>query len=195
MAFLRSVSPIEAGPVIHGDEVYLRAPQMFDFGAWASLRAASREFLTPWEPVWPADDLTRGAFRRRVRRYVRDIREDQAYPLFVYRSADDTLVGGLTLSNIRRGVAQACSLGYWVGAPHARKGYMSRAVSACVPFVFGTLHLHRLEAACLPGNAASIGLLRKCGFVEEGYARRYLRINGVWQDHILFAMLAEDSRP
>lgn len=195
MAFLRSVSPIEAGPVIHGDEVYLRAPQMFDFNAWAALRAASREFLTPWEPIWPTDDLTRGAFRRRVRRYVRDIREDQAYPLFVYRTADDTLVGGLTLSNIRRGVAQACSLGYWVGAPHARCGHMSRAVSAALPFVFETLQLHRLEAACLPGNTASIGLLRKCGFVEEGYARRYLRINGVWQDHVLFAMLAEDARP
>jgi ribosomal-protein-alanine N-acetyltransferase len=195
MAFLRSVSPIEAGPVIQGDEVYLRAPQMFDFHAWASLRAASREFLTPWEPIWPTDDLTRGAFRRRVRRYVRDIREDQAYPLFVYRKSDDALVGGLTLSNIRRGVAQACSLGYWVGAPHARRGYMSRAVAASVPFVFETLQLHRLEAACLPANTASIGLLRKCGFVEEGYARRYLRINGVWQDHVLFAMLAEDARP
>jgi ribosomal-protein-alanine N-acetyltransferase len=195
MAFLRSVSPIEAGPVIQGDEVYLRAPQMFDFHAWASLRAASREFLTPWEPIWPTDDLTRGAFRRRVRRYVRDIREDQAYPLFVYRKSDDTLVGGLTLSNIRRGVAQACSLGYWVGSPHARRGYMSRAVAASVPFVFETLQLHRLEAACLPANTASIGLLRKCGFIEEGYARRYLRINGVWQDHVLFAMLAEDARP
>ena len=135
------------------------------------------------------------SLRRRVRRYVRDMREDQAYPLFVYRSTDDTLVGGLTLSNIRRGVAQACSLGYWIGAPHARQGYMSRAVAAVVPFVFETLQLHRLEAACLPDNAASISLLRKCGFVEEGYARRYLRINGVWQDHILFAILAEDHRP
>lgn len=195
MAFLRSANPIEAGPLIHGDGVYLRAPQMFDFHAWVSLRAASRDFLTPWEPLWPADDLTRSAFRRRVRRYVRDMREDQAYPLFVYRSTDDTLVGGLTLSNIRRGVAQACSLGYWIGAPHARQGYMSRAVAAVVPFVFETLQLHRLEAACLPDNAASISLLRKCGFVEEGYARRYLRINGVWQDHILFAILAEDHRP
>lgn len=195
MAFLRSVNPVETGPVIHAGELYLRAPQMFDFNAWASLRASSREFLTPWEPTWPGDDLTRGAFRRRVRRYMRDIRDDQAYPFFVYRGSDDTLVGGLTLSNIRRGVAQACSLGYWVGEPHARRGYMSRAVLAVIPFVFDTLQLHRLEAACLPSNVASIGLLRKCGFTEEGYARRYLRINGVWQDHILFAILAEDARP
>ena len=192
MAFLRSVNPIETGPVIHAGQVYLRVPQMPDFSAWSALRALSREFLVPWEPTWPSDDLTRGAFRRRVRRYVRDIREDQAYPFFIFSTSDDALVGGLTLSNIRRGVSQACSLGYWVGAPHARQGHMSRAVAAAVPFVFDTLKLHRLEAACLPSNLASIALLRKCGFTEEGYARRYLKINGIWQDHLLFAVLAED---
>ncbi len=194
MAFLRSVNPVESGPVIHAEGIYLRTPQMPDFAAWSSLRAVSREFLTPWEPTWPGDDLTRSSFRRRIRRYIRDIREDQAYPFFIFNAIDHSLLGGLTLSNIRRGVAQACSLGYWIGFPYARHGYMSRAVSAAVPFVFETLNLHRLEAACLPNNQASIGLLRKCGFTEEGYARRYLRINGVWQDHLLFAILAEDAR-
>ena len=194
MAFLRSVNPVESGPVIHAEGIYLRTPQMPDFPAWASLRAVSREFLTPWEPTWPRDDLTRGSFRRRIRRYIRDIREDQAYPFFIFNARDHALLGGLTLSNIRRGVAQACTLGYWIGSLHARQGHMSRAVSAAVPFVFETLKLHRLEAACLPANRASIGLLRKCGFTEEGYARRYLRINGVWQDHLLFAILAEDAR-
>lgn len=194
MAFLRSVSLLDDGPAIHGDGVFLRTPQMSDFAAWARLRAESRAFLVPWEPAWPQDDLTRSAFRRRLRRYYRDIREDEAYPFFVFRSGDEALVGGLTLSHVRRGVTQSCSLGYWVGRPHARRGHMSAAVRAIIPFVFDTLHLHRIEAACLPSNVASIRLLEKTGFLREGYARRYLRINGTWQDHLLFALLHDDPR-
>jgi [ribosomal protein S5]-alanine N-acetyltransferase len=181
---------MEAGPVIYAGEVYLRAPQMGDHSEWASLRDLSREFLTPWEPAWPSDDLARSSYRRRVRRYQRDIRDDRAYPFFVFRSSDNVLVGGVTLSNIRRGVAQACSLGYWIGKPYARQGYMASAVSSTASFVFGTLHMHRLEAACIPDNRASVNLLIKCGFNEEGYAREYLLINGDWQDHKLFALLA-----
>jgi [ribosomal protein S5]-alanine N-acetyltransferase len=194
MAFLRSVS-VDPGPAIHGDGVCLRTPQMGDFPAWTSLREHSRDFLTPWEPSWPMDDLTRGAFRRRIRRYNQDIRDDVAYPYFIFRSAHNTLAGGLTLSNVRRGVTQSGSLGYWVGAPHARQGVMFAAVAAFLPFAFEHLRLHRLEAACLPTNAASIRLLEKVGFTREGFARRYLRINGFWQDHFLYAMLHDDPRP
>ena len=107
MAFLRSVSPVEATPTVYGDMVVMRVPQMAEYEAWAELRSQSREFLTPWEPTWPADDLTRSAFRRRIRRYQRDLRDDHTYPFFIYRRADDDLVGGLTLSNIRRGVSQS----------------------------------------------------------------------------------------
>jgi len=195
MSFLRSVTLSETGPVVRGDGVVLHIPQMSDYEEWAALRERSRAFLVPWEPTWPADDLTRSAFRRRMRRYWRDVREDQSYPFFVYRQEDDALVGGLTLGNIRRGVAQTCSVGYWVGQPYARRGYMSAAVRAVIPFVFDVLRLHRLEAACLPTNEASIRLLRSCGFQQEGYARGFLQINGVWQDHLTFAILSTDSRP
>jgi ribosomal-protein-alanine N-acetyltransferase len=157
------------------------------------LREKSRAFLVPWEPTWPADDLTRGAFRRRLKRYAEDQRTDQAYAFFIFRQEDNSLVGGLTLANVRRGVAQAGSLGYWLGEPFVRRGYMSAAVKALLPFAFGTLKLHRVEAACIPTNAASIRLLEKCGFVREGYAREYLCINGVWQDHLLYARLARDG--
>jgi ribosomal-protein-alanine N-acetyltransferase len=194
MSFLRSVTLSETGPVVRGDGVVLHIPQMSDYEEWAALRERSRAFLVPWEPTWPADDLTRSAFRRRMRRYWRDVREDQSYPFFVYRQEDDALVGGLTLGNIRRGVAQTCSVGYWVGQPYARRGYMSAAVRAVIPFVFDVLRLHRLEAACLPTNEASIRLLRSCGFQQEGYARGFLQINGVWQDHLTFAILSTDSR-
>jgi [ribosomal protein S5]-alanine N-acetyltransferase len=192
MAFFRSVSLSEPVPVIDGHGVMLRAPVMSDYAEWSALREQSRAFLTPWEPTWPADDLTRAAFRRRLRRYAEDMRADQSYALFIFRTDDSALVGGLTLANVRRGVAQSGSLGYWVGAPFARHGYMLAAVRALIPFGFGALRLHRLEAACIPTNAASIGLLEKAGFAREGYAREYLCINGMWQDHLLFARLKDD---
>jgi [ribosomal protein S5]-alanine N-acetyltransferase len=193
MAFFRTVSTNETAPVVAGNGVTLRLPQSSDYAAWASLREQSRAFLTPWEPTWPADDLTRTAFRRRIRRYAEDQRNDIAYAFMVFREGDDALVGGLTLANIRRGVAQAGSIGYWVGAPYARQGYMTAALRTLIPFGFGALRLHRLEAACIPTNAASIGLLEKTGFKREGYARQYLCINGIWQDHLLYARLPDDA--
>jgi ribosomal-protein-alanine N-acetyltransferase len=145
MAFFRTVSFAEPLPTIEGAEVFLRAPQMSDYSEWATLREASRAFLTPWEPTWPADDLGRSAFRRRLRRYAEDQRADSSYAFFLFRKSDHALVGGLTLANIRRGVAQAGSLGYWTGEPFARRGLMSGAVSALVPFAFSSLRLHRIS--------------------------------------------------
>jgi ribosomal-protein-alanine N-acetyltransferase len=194
MAFFRTVSFAESLPSIEGEGVMLRAPQMADFPEWTALRELSRDFLTPWEPIWPADDLTRGAYRRRVRRYAEDLRSDQAYAFFIFRKPDNSLIGGLTLTNVRRGVAQAGSMGYWMGAPYAGRGYMTAAVHALIPFAFGPLRLHRLEAACIPSNVASIRLLEKIGFVREGVAREYLCINGLWQDHLLYALLSADVR-
>jgi ribosomal-protein-alanine N-acetyltransferase len=193
MAFFRTSNFSELVPAIVGERVVLRTPQMSDYPEWAALREQSREFLTPWEPTWPADDLTRSSFRRRIKRYTEDYRADLAYAFFLFRSSDDTLLGGLTLANIRRGCAQAGSLGYWMGAPHARRGYMSAAVSAVVPFAFETLKLHRIEAACIPGNIASIRLLEGAAFRREGYARQYLCINGIWQDHLLYARIRGDT--
>jgi len=191
MAFFRTINFAEPLASIAGDGVTLRTPQMTDFSEWAALREASRDFLVPWEPTWPHDDLTRSAFRRRLRRYAEDLRTDQGYAFLILRTTDGVLLGGLTLAHIRRGVAQAASLGYWMGQPFARHGYMTAAVRAIIPFAFTTLRLHRLEAACIPSNAASIRLLERTGFVREGYAREYLCINGVWQDHLLFARLAD----
>ena len=194
MAFFRTINFTEPLPNIVGETITLRTPQMTDYGDWAALREASRDFLTPWEPTWPSDDLTRSAFRRRIRRYSEDLRADQGYAFLIIRNSDNALVGGLTLANIRRGVAQAGSLGYWMGLPYVRNGYMSAAVRAVIPFAFGTLRLHRLEAACIPTNTGSMRLLEKNGFVREGYAREYLCINGIWQDHLLYARLQDDPK-
>lgn len=192
MAFFRSVSFGEVLPAVTGKGVFMRMPVASDFPEWAALREQSRDFLTPWEPIWPPDDLTRSAFRRRLRRYAEDQRSDAAYAFLIFRTEDSALVGGLTLANIRRGVAQAGSIGYWIGRPFANQGYMTAAVRALVPFCFGSLRLHRLEAACIPTNKPSIALLEKVGFEREGYARGYLCINGAWQDHLLYARLKTD---
>jgi ribosomal-protein-alanine N-acetyltransferase len=179
-------------PVLKGGSVYLRYPQSGDFSQWSEVRGTSKDFLSPWEPTWAADELTRAAFRRRLRRYESEIRNDMAYPFFVFRNADHALVGGCTLSNVRRDVCQSASLGYWIGESYARQGYTLAAVNNIVPFVFETLGLHRLEAACIPDNEPSNRLLRKLGFREEGRARGYLQIGGEWRDHILFALLKDD---
>lgn len=192
MAFLRSVSPLDYGPVIEGGRVIMRVPAISDFPAWARVRSESRTFLTPWEPTWGSDELSRTAYRRRVRQYQKDLRDETATAFFLFRREGDALLGGLTLSNIRRGVTQSASLGYWMGVRHAGQGYMTEAVGLLLPFVFRTMWLRRLEAACLPRNKASMRVLEKNGFRHEGIARRYLKINGQWQDHCLFAILAED---
>jgi ribosomal-protein-alanine N-acetyltransferase len=192
MSFFRPYSFSDVLPPLQGDGIILRAPEMDHYDEWAALRARSRSFLEPWEPVWAADELTRGSFRARMRRYARDVRSDNSYPFFIFRRSDGALVGGLTLGQVRRGVSQTAALGYWMGQPYAGQGLMTEAVRTVAPLAFGTLGLHRIEAACLPENAASIRLLEKVGFRREGEARAYLCIAGTWRDHVLFALLASD---
>ncbi len=193
LGFLRNDPAPAAAPDLTGPRVYLRPPSPGDWRAWAELRAASRTFLQPWEPRWADGALTRAAYRRRLRRQARESREDTGYSFFIFRREDHhALVGGVNLSNVQRGVAMSCTLGYWIGAPHARRGLMTEAVGCVLPFAFQNLGLNRVEAACLPTNAASERLLRKLGFREEGLAHDYLRINGAWRDHLLFAMSGSD---
>lgn len=194
MAFLRSVPPPSPPGALRGQAVLIRPPNANDFSQWALLRSESRRFLAPWEPVWPADELSRLAFRRRIRRYQREARDGSGYPFFVFSVDGTLLLGGLTLSHVQRGVTQSCSLGYWMGERYAGRGHMTDAVRVALSFAFDALRLHRVEAACLPHNAASVRLLEKVGFSREGYARRYLCIDGRWQDHLLFAIVSDDPR-
>jgi hypothetical protein len=111
-----------------GIGLLLRAPQMADYVQWAHLREYSREYLSPWEPIWPSDDLTRAGFRRRLRRYAEDVAADRSYPFIIFREQDGAMIGGITLANVRRGIVQAGTIGYWVGQPHANRGYMTSAL-------------------------------------------------------------------
>ncbi len=176
------------------ERLSLRLPVHGDFAAWSALRAQSQDFLTPWEPSWSADHLSRRAFTNRVYWASRSISGGTAVPLFLVRRDDDALLGAITLDNIRHGPAQAGTLGYWIGEPYARHGYMREAISAVVHHSFEKLGLSRIEAACLPENVASRGLLEASHFKYEGVAQSYLQINGRWRTHVLYAALRMDRR-
>jgi [ribosomal protein S5]-alanine N-acetyltransferase len=169
-----------------GAQVYLRAPAMEDFEQWRSLRLAGRDFLQPWEPSWSDDEFLLSSFRRRLSHYAKLASDDQAYPFFIFSGDGETLKGAITLSNVRRGVAQMATLGYWTGENYANSGVMTDAMLAIVAFASEDLDLHRLEASCLPTNLPSIRLLTRAGFDREGFARAYLKINGRWEDHIMW---------
>lgn len=180
-----------ASPALRGTHVNLRLPHMSDYRQWADLRASSRDFLEPWEPRWASDELEHGAWRQRLARYGEDFDSGTALPFFIFEN-DGGLIGGITLGNIRHGVAQTGQIGYWIGHQYAGRGLMLEALGLLVGHAFETLRLHRVEAACIPSNQRSIRLLEKAGFRREGLLRSYLRINGVWQDHFLYALVVGD---
>jgi len=180
-------------PVLEGARVLLRPPRPRDFDAWRTLRRESRDFLKPYEPRWTEADLNRQAFGARLLRGRNEAKRgtDFSFLVFDRSGGAEILVGGLTVSNIRRRAAQYANLGYWMGEAYAGRGLMSEAVGVLLPFYFDTLGLHRLHAAFLPHNIASRRVLEKNGFREEGYAEHYLQIDGKWADHVLFALTRE----
>jgi ribosomal-protein-alanine N-acetyltransferase len=178
---------------LRGARVLLRLPQMRDYEAWSGLRRESQDFLRPFEPRWTELDLARRVYAMRVRRARQEVEEGTDYTFFIFLGDGQKaqLVGGITLSNIRRRAAQFVNLGYWMGQAYAGKGLMTEAVGLVVPFIFEALDLHRIHAAFLPHNTASRRVLEKNGFVEEGFAKHYLQINGRWEDHVLMGLTKE----
>lgn len=177
-------------PTAAGELTYIRALHRSDFREWAALREQSRSFLTPWEPVWTADELSLAAFKARLRRAREDEKAGTSLTFLIFEKSSHRLVGGITLGHMRHGVALSGQIGYWIGEPFAGKGYMTDAVKTLARYSFGKLGLHRLEAACIPGNLRSVRVLEKAGFVQEGLLKSYLNINGQWQDHLLFARIS-----
>jgi ribosomal-protein-alanine N-acetyltransferase len=179
---------------IETERMTLRLPTHGDWTQWAALRDESAAFLMPWEPVWAGDHLTRKAFTNRVYWAARAEAQGTALPLLLIRREDQALLGAITLDNIRRGPSQSGTLGYWIGERFSRRGYMREAIQSVVHHAYSTLDLSRIEAACLPENVASRGVLEKCGFKYEGVAQSYLQISGRWRNHVLYAALRLDRR-
>lgn len=189
---LRHTGPAAFDPVLVCDPVLLRPPHIRDFENWAALRHRSRGHLTRWEDNWTANDMTVSAFRRRLRLWERQRRQAASLSLFAYGLEDDALIGGVTLSNIRFGASRSGVIGYWIGEGYLRRGLGRLIVEETVRHAIEAIGLNRVEAACQPDNTASSRLLTGLGFQREGRARAYLRINGVWRDHDIYAVTAED---
>jgi ribosomal-protein-alanine N-acetyltransferase len=179
------------GPVLVGKAVTLRLPRPRDFNEWARLRGESRAFLEPWEPRWARDELEHAAWRERLRRYRADFARGAGLSFFIFENASGRLAGGITAGNIRHGAAQSANIGYWMGERFAGRGLMAEALELVIDHCFDTLRLHRLEAACIPDNGRSVRVLEKAGFSREGPLHSYLKINGIWQDHFLYALVAD----
>jgi len=172
--------------------VLLRGPEMRDYPAWKELRRTSADFLTPWEPRWPADDMTWAGYLRRMKNYRRELKTGAGLTFFIFLDCDKRLIGGLSFTNIRYGSSCNCQLGYWMGEPYSGKGYMKSAVTTALEMLFSNTSIERVEAVCLPDNARSEGLLKRLGFRKEGELRQYMEINGERRDHLLYAMLKSE---
>jgi len=172
--------------------VQLRAPKWADFEAWVDLRRANRDHLQPWEPTWKDEHLRRQNYKARLAQFKTMIAADTGYPFHVFRADDNRLVGACNLTYIRRGSLQCAHIGYWIGQEFSRNGFARASVRAAMRFAFDDLGLHRISAAVQVENEASIKLLESTGFTQEGVARSYLKVDGQWQDHVIYARLSSD---
>jgi ribosomal-protein-alanine N-acetyltransferase len=164
--------------------VQLRSPQAGDEREFTALAQSSRRFLAGW--VAPPSDAA--AFAA----YLRHNTAATFEALLLVRREDQAILGAVNLSEIVRGVFQNAYLGYWIGAPFVRRGYMREGLALALEHAFSALRLHRLEANIQPANTASIGLVESLGFRREGFSPRYLKIGGRWRDHERWAILSEE---
>ncbi len=181
-------------PVLLSERLELRLPRKADYIPWVTTRRAGVDFLQPWEPIRGRDYETKGAFHTRMGWARRAARQKSAFPFMIVRREDSRLMGAITLDNVRFGPTKTGTVGYWIGPDFARQGYMTEALAAVVRFAFDELDISRIEAACLPENEASRGVLAQVGFTHEGIAESYLQIAGRWRTHMLFARLRADRQ-
>lgn len=173
--------------LVSGDwRVYLRGPVRSDQAEFVTLMRASRSFHRPWATA-PTDE-------ERFAAYLADSQRPEFEAMLLCRTRDEAILGFLNLSQIARGSLQSAYLGYAVGKPYARHGYMREGIDLVLRRAFLNLHLHRIEANIQPGNRASIALAAGAGFRREGFSPRYLKIGGRWRDHERWAILADEWR-
>ncbi len=185
---LKSASVIRLHPRLEGERVYLRAPQWQDYDQWTSVRFTNQEFLKPYEPKWSENALSEDFFKQRLEQQNKEVRAGRGAFFLIFHRQNGTIIGGFNLNNIQYGAAHFASLGYWLDEKYLKQGYMHESAQLAIKYAFTVLRLNRLNAACLPDNEASINVLLKLGFEEEGLAKKYLQINGKFQDHRLFGL-------
>ena len=193
MTILHPFQSKKESVVLNGTKVFLRSPEFRDWREWSELRKFNMEYLKPWEPAWSPYELERGYFVKRVKFFDKLSNRDKAYSFLIFDSDKNKLIGEININNIQRGVVQSCSIGYWISENKMGLGYMRESISILKDFIFNDLKLHRVEAACLPRNMRSLRTLLKSEFEIEGHAKKYLKINGVWEDHILLSCIKHES--
>ena len=193
MTILRPFQSKKESMVLYGNKVFLRAPEFRDWREWSELRKFNMEYLKPWEPAWSPYELERGYFVKRVKFFDKLSNRDKAYSFLIFLNDKNKLIGEININNIQRGVVQSCSIGYWISENKMGLGYMRESISILKDFIFNDLKLHRIEAACLPRNLRSLRTLLKSEFEIEGHAKKYLKINGAWEDHILLSCIKHES--
>jgi ribosomal-protein-alanine N-acetyltransferase len=174
--------------------VYLRAFEPSDAEELRGLRLKNRVWLQAFEPIRPERMWTLSEQRRELELEGDLRREDRRYVHGIFLSDDDRLVGRVSLDNVVRGAWQNATLGYFVGQEHNGRGIATHAVVDAVRFAFRDIGLHRVQAGVMPRNVASIRVVEKAGFRYEGLSPRYLQINGVWEDHNMYAITVEEWR-
>ena len=193
MSFLSSYPLKKISKYLEGKRVYLRSPEYRDWEKWSDTRRENMSHLKPWEPTWPSNDLERNSFLRRIKVYEKLINNDEAYPFLIFDMETEELIGELNINNVQRGVLQSCSIGYWISKDKIGLGFMSESINLIKNFIFNELNLHRIEAACLESNVSSLNVLKNNNFYFEGIARKYLKINGKWQDHLIYSSLENED--
>ena len=172
-----------------GKKVILRVPKKEHWREWAELRQESRNFLQPWEPKWPSTFLTKSSFSKFINMIETALIKKTGYNFFIFHKKTNNLMGGLSLTNLKSEGNKSITIGYWMGEKYAGKGYMIDSLKIISNYCFIDLALNRIEAACLPKNLSSKKVLLNSGFKVEGYAKKYLKINGKLEDHLLLAKL------
>jgi len=152
----------------------------------------NKVFFQEWDPARSADYYTLKAQQNVIEDDLLQMEVGQLSKFLVYkREQPERIIGMIALSNIVRGPMQSCYLGYRMDHEEVNKGYMTESLSCITRYAFEELKLHRIEANIMPRNAASLKVVQKLGFISEGVARKYLQINGIWEDHIHMVLLNE----
>lgn len=177
---------------LQGERIVLQPPLLRDWPEWEAVRRRNAEHLKPFEPSWPDDCLTRDFFKRRLKRQLWDWENNAARYFLIRLASDNTLIGGININHLNLGAARHGSLGYWLDEAYQGQGFMTQSVRCVIHHMFHDMHLHRAQAACIPENEKSMRVLRRVGMIEEGFAKDYIQINGLWRDHHLFALTRQD---
>lgn len=177
--------------ILNAAEVYLRPAYLHDYEQWVEVRQRNQVQLKPFEPTWPAGCFELDFFKRRIDRLNREWLTDHTYGFLIF-TPDRKLIGGININNVARGAGQMASLGYWLDHEHRGQGLMTQAGRVVLDYAFSTLRLARMNAATLAHNEKSRNMLLRLGFIEEGFAKAYIQIDGRRQDHILYGLNATD---